>query len=146
MKIIQVALNSLVLVFADVAGIALGAVAGSRIMGASNQIWLQLPIAIVLSLGFFCLWLLALRGLKLTRLQPVSWKELGACLVASVLMSPLVFVPLHYFSQGYVTGVGNLMALVLYQLPVNALALVVAWIMQTSKRNSAVGNAPHPGR
>jgi len=68
---------------------------------------------------------MSLGVLRLRRLQPVGSTELGVCLALSILWAPLVFVPLHYFTQGYVTSVGNLVALVLYQLPVNLLALFV---------------------
>jgi hypothetical protein len=123
MTIIRVALHSLALVIADIAGIAGGALAAFRILGVPNQVWLQLPVAVVLSAGCFCTWILFLRVLRLKRLQPAGSKELRACLAASLVWAPLVFVPLHYFTQGYVTSLGNLVALALYQLPVNALAL-----------------------
>ncbi len=133
MKSIRVALHSFVLVIADVAGIAGGALAASRILGVSNQLRLQLPIAVVLSVGCFWLWLLSLRLLGWKVLQPASPKELGACLVASLLWAPLVFVPLHYFTQGYLTAIGNLVALAIYQVPVNALALFAPWMLQASR-------------
>jgi hypothetical protein len=130
MKAIRVGLSSLVLTIADIAGIAGGAVAAFRTLGVNNQVWLQLPIAVVLSVGFFCAWAFSLRVLGFRRLQLVGSKELVACLAVSVLWSPLVFVPLHYFTQGYVTSIGNLVALAFYQLPVNALALFGPWIRQ----------------
>ena len=123
MTVIRVALHSLALVIADIAGIAGGALAAFQILGVPNQAWLQLPVAVVLSAGCFCAWILFLRVLRLKRLQPAGSRELGACLAASLAWAPLVFVPLHYFTQGYVTSLGNLVALALYQLPVNALAL-----------------------
>ena len=130
MKTIRVGLHSLVLVIADIAGIAGGALAAFRILGVPNQVWLQLPIAVVLSVGSFCAWMFSLRVLGWETLQLAGSKELGACLVVSVLWAPLVFVPLHYFTQGYLTSIGNLVALALYQLPVNALALFGPWILQ----------------
>ncbi len=125
MKIIRIGLHSLILVMADIAGIVGGALAASRALGAPNQVWLQLPIAVGLSVGCFAIWIMSLGVLRLRRLQPVGSTELGVCLALSILWAPLVFVPLHYFTQGYVTSVGNLVALVLYQLPVNLLALFV---------------------
>lgn len=130
MKIIRVGLHGLVLAMADIVGIAAGAGAAFKILGVRNQIWLQLPIAVVLSAGFFYAWILALRGLRFRGLQPAGSKELVACLVVSVLWAPLVFVPLHYFTQRYLTSIGNLVALAAYQLPVNALVLFGLWILQ----------------
>jgi hypothetical protein len=133
MKTIRVALHSLVLVIADIAGIGGGAMAAFRILGVPNQVWLQVPIAVVLSLGCFWAWIFSLRVLRLRALLPVGAKELVACFAASILWAPLVFVPLHYFTQGYLTSIGNLFALPVYQVPVNALALYGASLLQRSR-------------
>jgi hypothetical protein len=137
MKLIRVGLHSLVLVIADIAGIAGGAVAAFRILGVANQVALQLPIAILLTVGSFWAWMFSLRVLRLGSLQLVSSKELGTCMLFSVLWAPVVFVPLHYFTQGYLTSGGNLVALALYQLPVNALALFGPVILQQSRSDGS---------
>ena len=132
MKTFRITLHSLVLVIADIAGIAAGALAAFRILGVPNQVWLQLPIAVLLSLGCFCVWILLLRMLGWRGLQPTGSRELVACWAVSLGWAPLVFVPVHYLTQGYLTGAGNLVALALYQLPVNALALFGASFLQKS--------------
>ena len=141
MKTVRVGLHSLVLVIADLAGIAAGALAAFRILGVPNQVWLQLPIAVVLSVGCFCAWVLSLRILRWKVLQPAGPKELRASLAASLLWAPVVFVPLHYFTQGYLTSIGNLVALALYQLPVNALALFGPWVSQMSSSDGSTQSA-----
>ena len=123
MKMIRIGLNSFLLVVADIAGIGGGALVAFHVSGVSNQVWLQLPIAIVLSIVCFFAWMLLIHLFDLRRLQPLDAEELGACLVASMLWAPVIFVPLHYLTQGYLTGIGNLVALALYQLPVNMVAL-----------------------
>jgi hypothetical protein len=130
MKMIRIGLHSFVLVVADIAGIGGGALAAFRVLGAPNQVWLQLPIAVALSVVCFWAWVFSLRVLGLKRVRPVGAKELGACLAASLLWAPLVFVPLHYFTQGYLTGIGNLVALAVYQLPINAVALFGPCILE----------------
>jgi hypothetical protein len=121
------ALHSLVLTGADVAGIALGALAAFRILGTANKVALQLPIAVVMSVGLFCAWMLLVRILRFRGLRFQGAREPGVCLVLSLLWAPLVFVPLHFFTQGYLTSTGNLVALAIYQLPVNAFALFGPW-------------------
>ncbi len=135
MKMIRIVLHSFVLVVADIAGIGGGALAAFRILGTPNQVWLQLPIAVILSVGCFWAWVFSLRVLRLRRLRAVGAGELGACLAASLLWAPLVFVPLHYLTQGYLTSIGNLVGLAIYQLPVNAVALFRPCILEhpTSK-------------
>ena len=144
MKTVRVGLHSLVLAIADIAGIAAGALAAFRILGVPNQVWLQLPIAAVLSVGCFCAWVLSLRILGWKVLQLAGPKELGASLAVSLLWAPLVFVPLHYFTQGYLTSIGNLVALALYQLPVNALALFGPWILQMSRSGGSTQQCAPP--
>ena len=117
--------------------------AAFKILGAPNQVWLQLPIAIALSVGLFAAWILSLRVLGLRRLQLVGSKELGACLALSMVWAPLVFVPLHYFTQGYLTAIGNLIALALYQFPVNALALFGTSVLSNWTTD---GSAPKAAR
>ena len=130
MKTIRVALHSLALVIADIAGIAGGALVAFRILGVANQVWLQLPVAVLLTVGCFWVWMLSLRVFRLRRLQLANSKERGTCWLCSLLWAPLVFVPLHYFTQGYLTGIGNLVALAFYQFPVNAVALFGPCLLQ----------------
>jgi hypothetical protein len=128
MKTIRVGLHSLILVMADLAGIVGGALAAFRILGVPNQVQLQVPIAVVLSIGSFWAWVFSLRVLRLRRLQLVGDKELVACFAASILWAPPVFVSLHYFTQGYLSSLGNVVALTVYQFLVNGLALCAIWI------------------
>lgn len=100
-----------------------GALAAFWILRVPNQVWLQLPIAVFLSVGCFLGWLIAVRTLGMKALWPAGAGESWSWLAASLLWAPLVFVPLHYFTQGYVTSLGNVVMLAFYQLPVNALAL-----------------------
>ena len=132
MQMIRVGLHSMVLVMADIAGIAGGALAAFHILGVANQVALQLPIAVLLSVGCFWVWIFSFHVLRLRSLQLASSKDLGTCLVLSFLWAPVVFVPLHYFTQGYLTSIGNLVALAVYQLPVNGLALFGSRLLQQS--------------
>ena len=133
MKWLCVGIHSLVLAAADLAGIALGAVAASRILGVTNQVWLQLPLAVALTLVLFLAWTWLLPAVGLGSLMSLRPSDRRGCLGLSLLWAPLVFVPLHYVTQGYLTRPGNLVALALYQLPVNALALFWAARLQASK-------------
>ena len=138
MKFLRVALHSLVLVLADIGGIAIGALAAFHILGVPNQVWLQLPLAVVLTPAGFCGWILLLRVLGWKPLLPAGAKELQACWVASLVWAPLVFVPLHYLTQGYLTSLGNLVALAMYQLPINALALFLCSLLPKPVADKAI--------
>ena len=126
MSILRVAINSLALVVADLAGIGIGAVVAYRVSGVPNQVWLQLPVAVLATLVLFCGWVLAARLFIGRHVQPPGHTELVFWLFMSLIWAPIVFLPLHYLTQGYLTSVGNFVALALYQVPVNSLALVAS--------------------
>jgi hypothetical protein len=129
-KILRAGLHGLVLVIADLAGVGGGAIAAFQVWGVPNQVWLQLPIAVGLSIILFSTWMLVLGASGFRRLQFLEAKEAGVCLVLSVVWAPAIFVPLHYVTQEYLTSIGNLIALALYVLPVNALALAASSVLQ----------------
>jgi hypothetical protein len=57
-------------------------------------------------------------------------KDKRACLMAYLLAFfafAVIFVPLHYVTQGYWTGVENILVSWAFMAPVNALALWAAW-------------------
>jgi hypothetical protein len=127
MKIIRVGLHGLVLTIADLAGILIGGLAAFHILGQANQFWLQVPLAIVSSVIFFSVWVFLILRFRIRKLLCVSTEEIFVCLGVSFLWAPLVFVPVHFITQGYLTSVGNLVALAVYQIPVNGVALFGPW-------------------
>ncbi len=123
MKAVRMLVHSLALARADLGGIAGGAVVASWALEVNNQIWLQLPAAVFLTALFFCGWVFASGLAGLLRLRLADGKELAGCFIGSIIWAPLVFVPLHYFTQGYLTSIGNLIALAAFQVPVNCLLM-----------------------
>ena len=45
--------------------------------------------------------------------------------ITSLAWTSIIFVPFHYFTQGYLTGAANMVAMLLFQLPVNLFVIVV---------------------
>lgn len=88
----------------------------------AGQLAIQIPVAVMLTVGLFAVTCRAL-GPARWRPGPGGW---SLVYLASMLSAPLVFVPLHYVTQGYWTSYGNLVGLGLFQLPTNALAVVIA--------------------
>jgi hypothetical protein len=82
--------------------------------------------------GFFLVWLIAVRTLRIKALWPVGTGESWTWLAASLLWAPLVFVPLHYFTQGYLTASAMSWRWRSNQLPVNALALAAGRLVWKS--------------
>jgi len=68
------------------------------------------------------LWLVLFR--RSNRLK-VEFNYIGVFLLVFVC-TPIMFVPVHYLLTGYLTGVGNIMAIAAYQFPMNVFALAIA--------------------
>jgi len=89
------------------------------LLGFGNQIAIQLPVAVLVSVGGFSVWVWLLDRANLNRLNLRSRQGLISTLLASFLWAPDIFIPLHYFTQGYLTSIGNVLAIWAFQLPVN---------------------------
>ncbi len=97
-----------------------------KILKTPHQLLVQVPVAVILSIGIFLLWLIVARLPLFKFISIKSLKELSWIFLASLAWSPIIFIPLHYTSQGYLTGSGNIIALFQFQLPVNVLVILVA--------------------
>lgn len=49
--------------------------------------------------------------------------EFLTLLVSAFLFIPIIFVPVHYFTQGYLTSFGNIAGIWLFQLPTNVISI-----------------------
>jgi hypothetical protein len=128
MKAFRIGMHSLMLMLADLAGIFGGFMAYKAL--DFPQMVIQLPVAVAVSILLFLLWsfLIGIFGGKQLRL--LDLKELLLVFVFSAALAVVVFVPLHFFTQGYLTDMMNVVALALYQMPVNLIALCAGWIFQ----------------
>lgn len=121
-KVFRCGVHGLVLLVGNFAGILIGS-AVYNALKPIDQIAVQVPIAVVLSIGGFGVWSLLFRK---GRFALQGSGELVGTFAASLVWGPAVFVVFHYFSQGYLTGSGNIVALLIFQLPVNAIAILAA--------------------
>jgi hypothetical protein len=97
-----------------------------RIVGLEQQVAVQVLAAGVACVGVFALWGFVVHKMSGGRLALASLKELGLAYAAAFVWLPVLFVPLHLVTQGYVTDPGNILATWVFQLPFNLLALMVA--------------------
>jgi hypothetical protein len=93
----------------------------------AHQLVVQIPVAVVLSIAIFLLWMLLVRIPLLKFIAIKTFKEFSWIFLASLAWGPVIFIPLHHASQGYLTGSGNIIALFQFQLPVNVL---VIWVVR----------------
>ena len=97
-----------------------------NMVGLRNQIAVQVLTAGIVCVVVFAVWGFVVHKLSRGRLSLADLKELGVAYVAALLWAPVLFVPVHYATQGYLTGFGNILSTWLFQVPFNLLALTVA--------------------
>jgi len=97
-----------------------------RLVGLRNQIAVQVLTAGIVCVVAFAVWGFVIHRLSHGRLSLADLKELGVAYAAALLWTPVLFIPVHFVTQGYLTSFGNLLATWLFQVPFNLLALMVA--------------------
>lgn len=122
MTIVRPIVSGAMLTAADLAGIGAGGVPAHLLTGSANQVWIQLPVALLVTLGSFFLWVRATRIRRLAALRLENPEDLAAGLFASIAWGVVLFVPIHFLAPGYVTSFGNIVARAVYQLVVNPVA------------------------
>jgi hypothetical protein len=128
MRALRFYLNGFVLSFVNIASISIG-FGVYRSLGSVNQIAVQAPVAALLSVLCFVVWSLYTQRSPLKNIMLRTKGEFAWAYFSSLLWNPVIFVPFHFLTQGYLTSVGNLIALWLFQLPVNLLAIIAAHIL-----------------
>ncbi|MEE9457574.1 MAG: hypothetical protein V3W11_10545 [bacterium] len=118
-------LHGLALAAINVAAVLVG-FALYKISGVAYQLAVQVPVAVLISVGGFALWYVAARRLggewfRLRGLSGYVWTY-----VLALAWLPALFAPLHYVTQGYLTSFANIYYTWLFQAPTNVAALAAA--------------------
>ena len=125
MKTLRIFVHGFALLLANLIGVYVGFMVYYYLRPA-NQIAIQAPVATIVSIALYLCWTLLLGVGALNRMRLRGLSEFGYSFVCALVWNPIIFVPLHYFTQGYVTAVGNVIALLMFQIPVNVLAILLA--------------------
>jgi hypothetical protein len=89
---------------------------------SQNQIAVQVISACIFNIFSFLGWKLICRKF-LTKLRLKSKKKLVLTFLLSLIFGPLIFIPLHYATQGYLTSYQNILGIWMFQIPTNILIL-----------------------
>lgn len=140
MKILRIGIHGFALALANIASIIAG-FGVYYLLKPVNQIAVQAPVAAMLSLVAFAVWSITFRQPLFSRFALQGKTEWAGAYFAAFLWSALIFVPLHYSTQGYLTSLGNIVATWLFQCPVNLLAVLAAYrltgLRKTGKASAA---------
>jgi hypothetical protein len=125
MKTARILLHGFLLAVVTVGSILVG-YAVYRASGLRDQVATQVLVAGAVCAFSFALAAWIVHRLSSGRLALASLRELGITYGSAFLWSAIVFVPIHYVTQGYVTGMGNVLGVWIFQLPFGLLALMIA--------------------
>ena len=128
MRILRVGIHGAVLAVGCLASILVGFGFYHllRMNWSVNQLMIQVPVAVLSMILGFTAWYLVISRTSLQRFRLVGWGEFIAVYVVSLAITPLIFLPLHYLTQGYISSVDNLLSILYFQLPTNLIALLTA--------------------
>jgi hypothetical protein len=136
MSPLRVCIHSIALIMADLGSIILGFGYYSILSAIVdvNQRVIQGSIAAIFCILLFCVWSKIVDQLSSSNLSLRGNNESIWICFAAFLWVPIIFIPLHYFTQGYMTSFGNIAAIWLFQVPVNLLALWISRKILNSRR------------
>lgn len=120
-------------------GASLVGFAAYKILGVGHQLLVQIPVAVLVSVAAFGLWyVIVVRATSGRAVLAGPAAHLWTYALAFAWF-PALFVPLHYFTQGYLTSFANIYYMWLFQAPTNALALAAAALAarHTSRRHES---------
>ncbi len=110
-----------------------------QISAGGEQRLVQGTAAVVVGVGLVVGWLVLFR--KFHRLK-IEYDYIKIFLLAFPCTA-ILFVPIHFLVTGYLTGIGNILAIGAYQFPLNALALAIsAAIVRRTEKRGRVAPAP----
>jgi hypothetical protein len=91
-----------------------------------NQIVIQLPIAIVLSCIIFSTYLYIYSKTKIGRDRYISATNCYMIYIYSLVWTPIIFIPTHFITQGYLTSFENILYSWLFQVITNIIVISIS--------------------
>ena len=125
MKIFRILLHSFILNILNLSSIWVGFVIWYSFFRPANQIRVQVPLAVLVCLIAFLVWSFTVYRLPFKNLSLHARDEFAGTFFLSLMWFPVVFVPLHYITQGYLTSFGNIVGGWKFQIPTNLFILII---------------------
>jgi hypothetical protein len=122
----RIIIHGLVLTVVNVGAVLFG-FACYKASGLPYQLPIQISVAALCSAGAFLVWSLAVGRVFVDEYSPCTAAEFLGVFLLSLLWLPVLFVPGHYFTQGYLTSFSNIYYMWLFQAPLNAVTLFLVY-------------------
>ena len=122
MKNLKLIINSFVLTFFNIFSIIISFGVYKMIFQSYDQKTIQLFLSFTLTTLGILFW--GFFSAKFLKRQFIGRKyHLAWVYLLSFIWTPIIFVPIHYITQGYLTTGDNLLSIWLFQFPTNFLTL-----------------------
>ncbi len=128
MKVFNIILHSFILAVINIVSVVFGFGIYHFLM-EYNQLLVQIPIAVVFSVIVFTTWIVIIKYKNISKLFPEGWLRFLLIFLLSLAWSPLIFMPLHYITQGYLTSFGNIYMNWIFQMPTNMIIVLIAYFI-----------------
>jgi len=127
-RVLWIVLHGLVLAIVNLSSILMGYVV-YFFLKDFKQISVQVPFAFILSIMVFLLWSALIRHLRPEKAIPRNFISYILILVASFIWIPVIFYPLHYFTQHYLSSIKNILWVWVFQLPTNTIIILLTYFI-----------------
>lgn len=139
----RLVLQAVVLALFNLIGVWSGFMVYAIVRG-SDQIAVQLPIAFVVSIVTFLVWIAVSTERFPRRFRVHSAGEWRWIFALAMFWSAAIFVPVHYLTQGYLTSFSDVRALWQFQAAANLVAVGIAATLVARRDRRADGSAEVP--
>jgi hypothetical protein len=134
MKVFKIILHSLILAIINIISIVFG-FGIYHFLTRYNQLAIQVPIASVFSIIVFTSWIVIIKYRDISKIFPEGWLHFLLIFLFSLAWLPIIFVPLHYITQGYLTYFGNIYLNWIFQMPTNIVIVLIAYFIIVSPKS-----------
>ncbi len=128
MKILVIILHSIILALVNLISIVFG-FGIYHFFRQHDQLAFQAPIAAAFSLIVFITWIVVIKSKMISRLFPEDWLQFLIIFILSFVWAPVIFVPIHFLTQGYLTSFGNIFWTWVFQIPTNIAVLLLSYFI-----------------
>jgi hypothetical protein len=91
-----------------------------------NQIMIQLPMAIILSCIIFSAYVYIYSKTKIGKNKYISTKSCFMIYIYSLACAPVIFIPAHFITQGYLTSLENIIYMWIFQAITNIIVIYIS--------------------
>lgn len=116
-------INGLILTIINIGSILIGYYV-YYVSNIKNQIAIQVTVACLASVVLFIIWKFIC--FELIRKFDINKKSHYIyTFLTSLIWTPVIFIPLHFIAEGYITSIQNILGIWLFQVPTNILILKI---------------------